>query len=65
LTESFEAIADDVARLERRVSDVIFEAVREQLRSGDEGAKELERRLSRVRRSLQKAEAILRREDDD
>jgi hypothetical protein len=64
--ESLEELADEVAALERRVSDVIFETVREQLRGEDaEAAKALERQLSRVRRSLQKAELLLRRGEDD
>lgn len=62
--ESFDQLADEISSLERRVADVIFDAVRSQLR-GDDSAKELERRLSRVRRSLQKAEMLLRREESD
>ena len=58
-------LADEVADLERRVSDAIFDAVRAQLRDGDaDEAKELERRLSKVRRSLQKAEMLLRGPDE-
>ena len=64
--ESLDDLADEVAALERRVSDVIFDAVRAQLRSDDaENAKELERQLAKVRRSLQKAEHLLRRSDVD
>jgi hypothetical protein len=64
--ESLDDLADEVAALEKRVADAIFETVRAQLRSdGAEGAKELERQLSRVRRSLQKAEHLLRRSEDD
>ncbi|MGC1239018.1 MAG: hypothetical protein WA860_09550 [Acidimicrobiales bacterium] len=64
--ESLDDLADEIAGLERRVSDVIFDMVRAQLRNDDaENAKELERNLSRVRRSLQKAEHLLRRSDDD
>jgi hypothetical protein len=63
--ESFESLADEIASLEQRVADVIFDAVRSQLRGDDDRAKELERRLSKVRRSLQKAEILLRREDAD
>ena len=60
--ESLEELADDVAALERRVSDVIFDTIRAQLRNDDaDGAKELERQLAKVRRSLQKAEHLLRR----
>jgi hypothetical protein len=64
--ESFDALADEVSALESRVSDVIFDTVRAQLRAeGAEEAKELERRLSKVRRSLQKAEILLRGASDD
>jgi len=64
--ESLDELADEVAALERRVADAIFDAVRAQLRSDEaEGAKELERQLSKVRRSLQKAEYLLRRSDAD
>jgi len=63
---SFEGIADEVAALEQRVADAIFDAVRAQLRGdGAESAKELERQLSKVRRSLQKAEQLLRRNGTD
>lgn len=64
--ESLEDLANEVAALERRVADAIFETLRAQLRSDEaEGAKELERLLSRVRRSLQKAEHLLRRNESD
>lgn len=64
--ESLDDLADEVASLERRVSDAIFDAVRAQLRNDDaESAKELERQLAKVRRSLQKAEHLLRRTDVD
>jgi hypothetical protein len=63
--ESLDDLADEIAGLERRVADVIFDMVRAQLRDDDaENAKELERNLSRVRRSLQKAEHLLRRSDE-
>jgi hypothetical protein len=64
--ESFDALADEVGALEGRVADAIFDSVRAQLRSdGAEEAKELERRLSKVRRSLQKAEYLLRGTSED
>jgi hypothetical protein len=64
--ESFETLADDISSIESRVSDAIFETVRAQLRSTDDAAaKELEKRLARVRRSLQKAEMLLRGADVD
>jgi hypothetical protein len=64
--ESLDDLADEVAALERRVADAIFDTVRAQLRSDEaEGAKELERQLSKVRRSLQKAEHLLRRTETD
>ena len=57
----FAELADDIAAIEGRVNDVIFDTVRAQLRDDDAvSAKELERRLSKVRRSLQKAEMLLR-----
>ena len=64
--ESLDDLADEVAALERRVADAIFDTVRAQLRSDEgDGAKELERQLSKVRRSLQKAEHLLRRSEAD
>jgi hypothetical protein len=64
--ESLDDLANEIAGLERRVSDAIFDMVRAQLRNDDaENAKELERNLSKVRRSLQKAEHLLRRSDED
>jgi hypothetical protein len=56
-----EALADDIADIERRISDAVFAAVRAQMRNeGDEAARDLEKRLARARRSLVKAEALLR-----
>ena len=63
--ESFDTLADEVGALESRVSDAMFDALRAQLHDGGEGAKELERRLAKVRRSLQKAEMLLRGASDD
>ena len=64
--ESFDGLADEVGALESRVADAIFDTVRAQLRSdGADEAKELERRLSKVRRSLQKAEMLVRGASDD
>jgi hypothetical protein len=64
--ESFHDLADEVSILEHRVSDAIFDTLREQVRTGgSEQAKELERQLSKVRRSLQKAEMLLRATDQD
>lgn len=59
--EDLVQLADDVAGVERRVSDAIYQSVRDQMKlEGASAAKELERRLSKVRRSLQKAELLLR-----
>jgi len=59
--ESLDDLANEIASLEGRISDAIFTTLRDQLRGdGAEDAKELERRLSKVRRSLQKAEMLLR-----
>lgn len=66
MNESLSELADAVSELERRVSDVIFDAVRSQLRDDDaDEAHELEKRLAKVRRSLQKAEGLLRGYDRD
>ena len=64
--ESLHTLADEVGALEGRVADAIFDTVRAQLRAeGGDEAKELERRLAKVRRSLQKAEMLLRGASDD
>ncbi len=64
--ESYQELADEVSDIERRVADAIFDSVRAQLRKdGADEAKELERRLSKVRRSLQKAEHLLRGASED
>ncbi|MGA7834817.1 MAG: hypothetical protein WCA31_06365 [Acidimicrobiales bacterium] len=64
--ESLDDLASEIAAIERRVADAIFDTVRAQLRNDDaDAAKELERQLARVRRSLQKAEHLLRRSDAD
>jgi len=66
VSESLSDLADAISSLERRVSDVIFDSVRAQLRDDEaDDARELEKRLSRVRRSLQKAEGLLRGYDAD
>jgi hypothetical protein len=64
--ESLDDLADEVSVLESRVADAIFETVRAQLRAdGADEAKEMERRLAKVRRSLQKAEMLLRGANED
>ncbi|HEY1761401.1 MAG TPA: hypothetical protein VGG17_02305 [Acidimicrobiales bacterium] len=64
--ESLDELADEIAAIEHRIADAIFDTVRAQLRNDDaESAKELERQLAKVRRSLQKAEHLLRRTDLD
>lgn len=66
MNESLSQLADEVSALERRVSEVIFDAVRAQLRDAKaDEAHELEKRLAKVRRSLQKAEGLLRGHDGD
>ncbi len=64
--EPYDELADAVSNIESRIADAIFDTVRAQLR-GDEvnQAKELERRLSKIRRSLQKAEHLLRGASED
>ena len=62
---SFDELADELTVLEARVNDVIFEAVRHQMREGDEeAARATERDLAKVRRHLARAIAVLRRADD-
>lgn len=64
--ESLTDLADEVSGIEGRVADAVFEAVRAQMRDdGADEARELERRLAKVRRSLQKAETLLRGASDD
>ena len=59
--QSFDELADEVSSIESRVSDAIYDALRAEVNADEpENAKDLERRLSKVRRSLQKAEALLR-----
>jgi hypothetical protein len=59
--ESFTEIVANLELVEQQLSDAIFEAVRKQLREGSaEEAKELERNLAKVRRSVQKAQHLLR-----
>jgi methyl coenzyme M reductase subunit C len=63
--ESLEQLANEVEAIEQRVTGAIFDMVRAQMRGDDaEQAKELERLLSKVRRSLQKAEHMLRQSSD-
>ncbi|MGC2168203.1 MAG: hypothetical protein WA580_03790 [Acidimicrobiales bacterium] len=63
--ESLDELANEIEAIEARVTDAIFDMVRAQMRGDDpDHAKELERLLSRVRRSLQKAQHTLRRSDD-
>ena len=58
-------IADDIAAIEQRVNDALFEQVRAQLRDDDaEAAHQREKQLAKVRRSLQKAEQLLRGSQD-
>ncbi len=66
MSESLSDLAEAVNALEQRVSDVIFDTVRAQLRKESaEEAHELEKRLAKVRRSLHKAEGLLRGYDRD
>ncbi len=66
MSETLSDLADQVSALERRVSDALYDALRAQVRDEDaENAKELEKRLAKVRRSLIKAESLLRGAVDD
>jgi hypothetical protein len=63
---TLEDLADAVAAVESGVSDALFDAVRAQMRDEDaDEARELEKRLAKVRRSLVKAEALLRGAPDE
>lgn len=63
--ESLEDLAGEIELLEQRVSDAVYDALRAQIRGENpQQAKELERRLARVRRSLHKAAAELRTESE-
>ena len=64
--QSFDELADEVSSIESRVSDAIYDTLRAQVNEDEpDNAKELERRLSKVRRSLQTAESLLRGASDD
>lgn len=67
MSEQANQWADQVAAVTEQIGDAVFDALRDQARGGPgtEQAKELERQLSRVRRSLDKAEQILRHLDTD
>jgi Mg2+ and Co2+ transporter CorA len=66
VSESLETLANEISTIERRVSDALYDALRAQVRDEDaENAKELEKRLAKVRRSLMKAESLLRGASDD
>ena len=61
MAESLSELADAVSEVEQRVADAIFATVRAQLRDAEsDDSRELERRLAKVRRHLQKAEGLLR-----
>ena len=62
MRDVIEEIAGATNSLGERVSDLIYDALRREIAGGDgaSGAKELERQLAKVRRSLAKAEHILR-----
>ena len=61
MSETLGELADEIAGIEQRLTDVIYDAVRAQMHTEDaDAAKELERLLAKVRRSLVKAEALLR-----
>ncbi len=55
----YATLADEVSAVEGHVADALFDAVRAQLR-GDPHFADQERQLARARRSLLKAEALLR-----
>lgn len=60
-TERLSELASKIEDVSNEVGDLIYDALRTQTRGDDEAtaAKELERELSKVRRSLTKAAQIL------
>jgi hypothetical protein len=62
VSDQFAQLADDAAALSSHVGDLVYDALRAQTRGGvnADAAKETERQLARVGRSLAKAEQILR-----
>ena len=57
--EEIGELADAIHVISERVSDLAYDAVREQIKGSDEH-KALERQLQSARRSLVKAESLLR-----
>jgi hypothetical protein len=57
--DELEDLASNVSVLVERVTDLTYDALREQS-DGNDHFKEIEKKLSTVRRSLVKAEATLR-----
>lgn len=57
--ESFEELATELGSIIERVTDLAYDALREQA-AGNSEFKDLEKKLSSVRRSLVKAESTLR-----
>jgi len=57
--DELEDLASNVSVLVERVTDLTYDALREQS-NGNDHFKEIEKKLSTVRRSLVKAEATLR-----
>jgi len=57
--DELEELASNVSVLVERVTDLTYDALREQS-NGNDHFKEIEKKLSTVRRSLVKAEATLR-----
>jgi hypothetical protein len=57
--DELQELASSLSVLIERVTDLTYEALREQT-SGNDGYRETEKKLSSVRRSLIKAEATLR-----
>ncbi len=56
--DSLAELASQLGSVEEAIADLTLEALRSQI-GGNEEAKELERRLSRARRSVAKAKGLL------
>ena len=56
--EELELIQGDIARLIERLDDLVYDSIRAQLHGDD--ARSTEKRLSRARNALRRAESLLR-----
>lgn len=60
--DELDAIADRLEAIDEELSDLAMSALREAIEDGDTGRPEVERRITRARRSVEKAARLLRSE---